>query len=223
MATLPSSCTYITWPVVCTHLIRLFSLVQAMSLPASIVLPSTPEGETVRRFALAQTDVTYWDKDATPLLSDNMVFNGLLFKMAGLDNIRPLFADFVANKIRGIRSAFVMGRTSLAPLLILRRISHYRQTLSRHDTAVIDRDCLHVHARGPLRPSRENGLLPCSVEPCTTYSTYMLGPVVCSIACGGLFWSHPNCCTSNFLHANKVAVQPHRTVQQTFAGQAPQQ
>lgn len=74
-----------------------------MSLPASIVLPNTPEGETVRRYALAQTDASYWEKDAAPLMTDDILFNGLLFKMIGLENARPLFAEFVANKILGAR------------------------------------------------------------------------------------------------------------------------
>lgn len=70
-----------------------------MSLPANIVLPKTPEGETVRRYALGQSDPSYFDKDAAPIFAENMVLNGLLFSVAGGENVRTLFADFVKNRI----------------------------------------------------------------------------------------------------------------------------
>ena len=74
-----------------------------MSLPASIVLPNTPEGETVRRYALGQSDASYLAENATPIFSKDMVFNGLLFKLKGAANVVPLFADIVDNKIQEVR------------------------------------------------------------------------------------------------------------------------
>lgn len=85
-----------------------------MSLPARIVLPKTKEGETVRRYAIAQTDASYFGKDQTPFFAEDMVFNGLLFKAAGRDGIVPIFANFVENKIVSVRSV-----TISAPLLLL--------------------------------------------------------------------------------------------------------
>lgn len=70
-----------------------------MLLPAKIVLPSTREGETVRRYALALTDASYLAPDATPILAENLVFNDLVFKMEGRAEIQPFFADFVENTI----------------------------------------------------------------------------------------------------------------------------
>eukprot|EP00752_Nemacystus_decipiens_P016242 g14522.t1 len=70
-----------------------------MSLPAKIVLPSTREGETVRRYALGQTDASYFAPEATPIFAENMVFNGLLFKMRGREKIQPLFFEFVKTTI----------------------------------------------------------------------------------------------------------------------------
>lgn len=70
-----------------------------MSLPAKIVLPSTREGETVRRYALGLTDASYFAPEATPILAENMVFNDLVFKMRGRDEIQPFFAEFVKNTI----------------------------------------------------------------------------------------------------------------------------
>ncbi|CAN0545498.1 unnamed protein product, partial [Ectocarpus sp. 12 AP-2014] len=70
-----------------------------MSLPAKIVLPSTREGETVRRYALGLTDASYFAPEATPVLAENMVFNDLVFKMEGREEIQPFFAEFVKNTI----------------------------------------------------------------------------------------------------------------------------
>lgn len=70
-----------------------------MSLPEHIVLPPTPEGETMRRYALGQADPSYFDEGASPIFAEKMVFNGLLFKVAGGENVRALFAQFVKNII----------------------------------------------------------------------------------------------------------------------------
>lgn len=146
--------------------IRLCPPVRDMSLPTSIVLPRTPEGETVRRFALAQTNVSYWDKDATPIFSENMVFNGLLFKMAGRDNIQPMFADFVANKILGIRSALLLGRCCFEVYQVELLCLQF-ELPQRYSSLLACTSCTHA-----VRRDRRgiNGLLR-SVEPyvCMTY------------------------------------------------------
>ncbi|CAN0066369.1 unnamed protein product [Choristocarpus tenellus] len=90
-----------------------------MSLPANVVLPQTPQGETVRRFALGQTDVSYFDKYAPHLFAENMVFNGLLFKMKGRENIVPLYADFVKNKILSVKFEAIVEAGSKSRYLLL--------------------------------------------------------------------------------------------------------
>ena len=80
-----------------------------MSLPAKIVLPSSREGETVRRYAMGQTDASYFAPEATPVFAENMVFNGILFKMRGRENIQPLFAEFVKNTILEVSKPFVFS------------------------------------------------------------------------------------------------------------------
>lgn len=59
----------------------------------------------MRRYALGQTDASYFEKDAAPIFSENMIFNGLLFKLKGREAIQPLFADFVKNTIVEVRIA----------------------------------------------------------------------------------------------------------------------
>lgn len=86
-----------------------------MSLPESIVLPQTREAETIRRYALGQADPSYFDKDAAPIFADNMVFNGLLFKVAGGENVRGLFATFVKDII--VEVSFMMAGTSASTRL----------------------------------------------------------------------------------------------------------
>ncbi|CAM9345664.1 unnamed protein product, partial [Ectocarpus sp. 12 AP-2014] len=93
---------------------RTASKTHIMSLPASIVLPNTPEGETVRRYALGQSDASYFGEGAAPIFSKDMVFNGLLFKLQGAANIVPLFADFVANKIKEVRRARQTSQHAIA-------------------------------------------------------------------------------------------------------------
>ncbi|CAM9311786.1 unnamed protein product [Ectocarpus sp. 12 AP-2014] len=98
---------------------RTASKTHIMSLPASIVLPNTPEGETVRRYALGQSDASYFGEGAAPIFSKDMVFNGLLFKLKGAANIVPLFADFVANKIKEVRFEAITEAGSKKKYLVL--------------------------------------------------------------------------------------------------------
>lgn len=53
----------------------------------------------MRRYALGLTDTSYFAPDATPVLAENIVFNDLVFKMEGREEIQPFFAEFVKNTI----------------------------------------------------------------------------------------------------------------------------
>lgn len=72
-----------------------------MTLPsqASMMLSMTREGETVRKYALGLSDPSYFARGATPIFADNVLYDGCMFKVAGGENARALFADFTANRI----------------------------------------------------------------------------------------------------------------------------
>lgn len=72
-----------------------------MSFLSHIELPETPAAEAIRRYLTAQEKHEFLNR--TDIFTEDAIFNGLLFKVKGRNELNKGFQDFVSTMVSTIR------------------------------------------------------------------------------------------------------------------------